>query len=244
MTGAKRPLGYTLGALNTVVPHAVPTGRARNLLPIFPKSSAGGGIDHGRSQRVPGWDPPTGARRPARLRDAARAVGLARWSECAMTSATNTVSIAPDAAAGDTPAAAAFDLTWEPSVPGRRRVLANWNDYLAWRARSSAAFTASSASATSTTCIRRACRRERRADWRGPTRSASPTPNGARRDAPVVVCCGGVANVAMRFNYLAADLNDVVPRDLHGLGRPRPVRAGWPPKATTRSPPTPSSCGR
>src|SRR5262249_23220893 len=27
-------------------------------------------------------------------------------------------------------------------------------------------------------------------------------------DAPVVVCCGGVANVAMRFNYLASDLND------------------------------------
>jgi pimeloyl-ACP methyl ester carboxylesterase len=26
------------------------------------------------------------------------------------------------------------------------------------------------------------------------------------RDAPVVVCCGGVTNTAMRFNYLAADL--------------------------------------
>jgi pimeloyl-ACP methyl ester carboxylesterase len=27
------------------------------------------------------------------------------------------------------------------------------------------------------------------------------------RDAPVVICCGGVANTAMRFNYLASDLS-------------------------------------
>ena len=33
--------------------------------------------------------------------------------------------------------------------------------------------------------------------------------------------CGGVANTAMRFNYLAADLESRLPRHLHGLGGPR-----------------------
>ena len=45
------------------------------------------------------------------------------------------------------------------------------------------------------------------------------------RDAPVIVCCGGVANVAMRFNYLASDLSDrfrVVCMDWVGRGR-----SGW-----------------
>jgi pimeloyl-ACP methyl ester carboxylesterase len=44
-------------------------------------------------------------------------------------------------------------------------------------------------------------------------------------DAPVVLCCGGVANVAMRFNYLAADLSDrfrVICMDWLGRGR-----SGW-----------------
>ena len=42
------------------------------------------------------------------------------------------------------------------------------------------------------------------------------------RDAPVVICCGGVANTAMRFNYLAADLSDefrVICMDWVGRGR-------------------------
>ncbi len=44
-------------------------------------------------------------------------------------------------------------------------------------------------------------------------------------EAPVLLCCGGVANVAMRFNYLAADLADrfrVVCMDWAGRGR-----SGW-----------------
>ena len=43
--------------------------------------------------------------------------------------------------------------------------------------------------------------------------------------APVVVCVGGVANTAMRFNYLAADLEShfrVVCMDWVGRGR-----SGW-----------------
>jgi pimeloyl-ACP methyl ester carboxylesterase len=46
-----------------------------------------------------------------------------------------------------------------------------------------------------------------------------------RTDAPVIVCCGGVANVAMRFSYLASDLSDamrVVCMDWVGRGR-----SGW-----------------
>jgi len=44
-------------------------------------------------------------------------------------------------------------------------------------------------------------------------------------DAPIVLCCGGVANVAMRFNYLASDLSDrfrVICMDWLGRGR-----SGW-----------------
>lgn len=125
-----------------------------------------------------------------------------------MTSAINTVTIAPDAAAGDTPPAGAFDLTWEPSVPGRRRVLANWNDYLAVASQVVGRFHGQY--------------RLGHFDYLHPTRLQKGTPRRLARpykvsvsyaewgapDAPVVICCGGVANVAMRFNYLASDLND------------------------------------
>lgn len=45
------------------------------------------------------------------------------------------------------------------------------------------------------------------------------------RDAPIVLCCGGVANTAMRFNYLASDLSDafrLICMDWVGRGR-----SGW-----------------
>jgi pimeloyl-ACP methyl ester carboxylesterase len=125
-----------------------------------------------------------------------------------MTSATNTVTIAPDAAAGDTPPAGVFDLTWEPSVPGRRRVLASWNDYLVVASQVVGRFHGQY--------------RLGHFDYLHPTRLQKGTPRRLARpykvsvsyaewgapDAPVVICCGGVANVAMRFNYLASDLND------------------------------------
>ena len=38
-----------------------------------------------------------------------------------------------------------------------------------------------------------------------------------RRDGPIVICCGGVANTAMRFNYLASDL----------AGRSRVICMDW-----------------
>ena len=48
-----------------------------------------------------------------------------------MNSAVNSVTLPRNEAAGDTVPAALFDLAWEPTVPGRRRVLASWNDYIA-----------------------------------------------------------------------------------------------------------------
>src|SRR5262245_62428088 len=125
-----------------------------------------------------------------------------------MTSVTNTVTIAPDASAGHAPPADAFDLTWEPSVPGRRRVLANWNDYLVVASQVVGRFHGQY--------------RLSHFDYLHPTRLQKGTPRRLARpykvsvsyaewgapDAPVVICCGGVANVAMRFNYLASDLHD------------------------------------
>lgn len=63
------------------------------------------------------------------------------------------------------------------------------------------------------------------------------------RDAPVLLCVGGAANVAMRFSDLAADLRDqyrVVCMDWLGRGR-----SGWlAARPTTRCPPTPSNCDK
>ena len=83
---------------------------------------------------------------------------------------------------------------------------------------------------------------------RVPTRFRKPYPvkvaytEWGDPSSPTVVCCGGVANTAMRFNYLASDLDQRLPRGVRGLGRPRPLGAGWPTRATTRSAPTWSSC--
>ena len=76
-------------------------------------------------------------------------------------------------------------------------------------------------------------------DYQHPTRLQRLTPRRLKRpysvqvaytdwgpaDAPVVACCGGVASVAMRFNYLASDLADkfrLICMDWVGRGR-----SGW-----------------
>ncbi len=73
-------------------------------------------------------------------------------------------------------------------------------------------------------------------DYQHPARLQPATPRRLRKpyparvaftdwgpaDAPIVLCCGGVTNVAMRFNYLAADLSGpfrVVCMDWLGRGR-------------------------
>jgi pimeloyl-ACP methyl ester carboxylesterase len=123
-----------------------------------------------------------------------------------MKSAANVVTLTREDAIGEIPPA--FDLAWEPPVPGRRRVLTNWNDYLAVASQVVGRFHGQY--------------RLGYFDYQHPTRLQKGTVRRLKRpykvnvsyaewgapDAPVVICCGGVANVAMRFNYLASDLND------------------------------------
>jgi pimeloyl-ACP methyl ester carboxylesterase len=137
----------------------------------------------------------------------------------------NTVTIARDEATGDTVPAALFDLAWEPPVPGRRRVLTSWNDYIAVASQVVGRFHGQY--------------RIGHFDYHHPTRLQPGTVRRLKRpygvsvsyaewgapDAPLVICCGGVASVAMRFNYLASDLNDsfrLVCMDWVGRGR-----SGW-----------------
>lgn len=134
-------------------------------------------------------------------------------------------SLPRDEAIGDTVPGGVLDLTWEPPAPGRRRVLGSWKEYMAVASEVVGRF-----------------HREfsiGHFDYLHPTRLQSGTPRRLRRpytvpvsyaewgpvDAPLLVCCGGVASVAMRFNYLASDLSDrfrVICMDWVGRGR-----SGW-----------------
>ena len=142
-----------------------------------------------------------------------------------MRSTVNTVTIARDDATGDTVPAALFDLAWEPPVPGRRRVLTSWNDYIAVASQVVGRFHGQynlchfdyhHPALLQPGTVRRLKRPYKvsvaYAEWGAP-------------DAPLVICCGGVASVAMRFNYLASDLKDdfrLVCMDWVGRGR-----SGW-----------------
>ena len=142
-----------------------------------------------------------------------------------MRSSVNTVTLVRDDATGDTVPAALFDLAWEPPVPGRRRVLTNWNDYIAVASQVVGRFHGQYHLG--------------HFDYHHPTRLQPGTARRLNRpykvsvayaewgapDAPLVICCGGVASVAMRFNYLASDLHDefrLVCMDWVGRGR-----SGW-----------------
>jgi pimeloyl-ACP methyl ester carboxylesterase len=130
-----------------------------------------------------------------------------------------------DEDAGDTVPGALFDLNWEPPTRGRRRVLTTWNDYLLMASQVVGRFHGQF--------------RVGHFDYIHPTRLQPGAPLRFKReypvnvgyadwgpaDAPIIVACGGVASVAMRFNYLAADLSDVfrlVCFDWVGRGR-----SGW-----------------
>jgi len=137
-----------------------------------------------------------------------------------------TLSVVPrDEDAGDTVPGALLDVAWEPPVPGQRRVLHNWNDYMALASRVVGRFHGQF--------------KLDHFDYEHPARLQPGTPRRLRKpykavvaytewgpaDAPVLLCCGGVANVAMRFHYLASDLCDgyrVVCMDWLGRGR-----SGW-----------------
>jgi pimeloyl-ACP methyl ester carboxylesterase len=134
--------------------------------------------------------------------------------------------IARDEAAGDTVPAALFDLHWEPPVATtRRRELSNWKQYVAVASQVVGRFQGQF--------------RLAHFDYLHPTRLQPETVRRLKRpykvnvayadwgprDAPVVICLGGVASVAMRFNYLASDLCDefrLICMDWVGRGR-----SGW-----------------
>ncbi len=130
-----------------------------------------------------------------------------------------------DDLAGDTVPGELFDLSWEPPVTPRRRVMADWKQYLAVASQVVGRFHGQF--------------QQRHFEYLHPVHLQPATPRRLKRpypvavayndwgprDAPTVVCCGGVANVAMRFNYLAADLAQdfrVVCMDWLGRGR-----SGW-----------------
>lgn len=136
------------------------------------------------------------------------------------------LSVVPrDDAAGDTVPAPLVDIGWEPPVRGQHRVLTNWHEYMALASRVVGRFHGQF--------------KLLRFEYEHPRRLQPGTPMRLRRpytapvaytewgrgDAPVLLCCGGVANVAMRFHYLASDLGDnyrVICMDWVGRGR-----SGW-----------------
>lgn len=114
---------------------------------------------------------------------------------------------------------------WEPSIPGHRHAPATWNEYMRLASRIVGRFYNQFELS--------------HFDYEHPTRLQRGVPRRLRRtytvrvaytdwgpkNAPVVVCCGGVANTAMRFNYLASDLCDafrLICMDWVGRGR-----SGW-----------------
>jgi pimeloyl-ACP methyl ester carboxylesterase len=138
---------------------------------------------------------------------------------------TNVFRFARDDIAGDTVPAPLFDPAWEPAVHGRRRVLSSWNEYLAVASQVVGRF--------------RGQYKLGHFDYVHPTRLQPGTTRRLKKpyhvsvayaewgpaDAPVIICCGGVASVAMRFNYLASDLADrfrLICVDWVGRGR-----SGW-----------------
>ncbi|MBL8303328.1 MAG: alpha/beta fold hydrolase, partial [Ideonella sp.] len=117
------------------------------------------------------------------------------------------------------------DVGWEPPVIGQRGPVSNWNDYMLMASRVVGRF--------------HGLYRLSRFDYehsvqlqagtvrrlRKPYLASVAYSEWGRADAPVVICCGGVANVAMRFHYRANDLCDgyrVICMDWLGRGR-----SGW-----------------
>lgn len=114
---------------------------------------------------------------------------------------------------------------WEPPVPGRRHVLTNWDEYIAMARRVVGRFHSDFALRTF--------------DYVHPVKLQRGVPKRLQKPyavrvaytdwgdpgKPIVVCCGGVANSAMRFNYLAADLrHDFRIINMDWLGR---GMSGW-----------------
>ncbi len=114
---------------------------------------------------------------------------------------------------------------WEPPIPGIRHIVTNWEQYMALARRIVGRFHDEFDL--------------RFFDYEHPVRLQKGVPRRFKKpysvkvaftdwgkpDRPTIVCCGGVANSAMRFNYLASDLMGdfrIVCMDWVGRGR-----SGW-----------------
>ena len=98
-----------------------------------------------------------------------------------------------------------FEPDWEPPIPGRRRVLHNWDEYMALAKRIierfDHQFELRHFDYVHPVRLQKSLERFRKPY---PVKVAYTEWGDARN--PTVLCCGGVANTAMRFNYLASDL--------------------------------------
>jgi len=113
---------------------------------------------------------------------------------------------------------------WEPPIPGRRRVLHTWDEYMALAKRIierfDHQFDLQHFDYHHPVRLQRCPRRLRK-----PYSVKVAYTEWGDIANPTVVCVGGIANTAMRFNYLAADLEShfhVVCMDWVGRGR-----SGW-----------------
>jgi pimeloyl-ACP methyl ester carboxylesterase len=113
---------------------------------------------------------------------------------------------------------------WEPPIPGRRRVLHTWDEYMALAKRIierfDHQFDLRHFDYHHPVRLQRCARRLRK-----PYSVKVAYTEWGDIANPTVVCVGGIANTAMRFNYLAADLEShfhVVCMDWVGRGR-----SGW-----------------
>jgi pimeloyl-ACP methyl ester carboxylesterase len=116
------------------------------------------------------------------------------------------------------------DPDWEPPIPGRRHVLNTWDEYMALAKRIVGRFhdrfDMRHFEYLHPVKLQKCAPR-----FRKPYQVKVAYTEWGEPGSPVVVCCGGVANTAMRFNYLAADLAShfrVICFDWVGRGR-----SGW-----------------
>jgi pimeloyl-ACP methyl ester carboxylesterase len=127
--------------------------------------------------------------------------------------------------ADETMPGALFDLHWEPPAPSKRRVLRTWKDYMAMASEVVGRFHGQFRLGHFDYLHPARLQPNTVARLRKPYKVNVSYTDWGPEDAPVVVCLGGVASVAMRFNYLASDLKEnfrVICMDWLGRGR-----SGW-----------------
>jgi pimeloyl-ACP methyl ester carboxylesterase len=114
---------------------------------------------------------------------------------------------------------------WEPPIPGPRRILTNWDDYMALASRIVGRFHTKFELRYFEYLHPTRLQRGTHVRFKKPYPVKVAYTDWGDASKPTVVCCGGVANSAMRFNYLASDLMRefrVVCMDWVGRGR-----SGW-----------------